>query len=116
VGATDQAQAATPTQPQVFVRPSRYEVGRGNVIIYNWGRQASVSVDLSGVLQVGSRYEIRDAQNIFAAPVASGTYGGGSVSIPTSGVTAAQVVGGSPTAPPRTGPDFDVFVVVTVSP
>jgi hypothetical protein len=48
--------------------------------------------------------------------VASGTYGGGSISIPTSGVTPAQVVGGSPTAPPRTGPDFDVFVVVTVSP
>jgi len=116
VGATDQAQAATPTQPQVFVRPSRYEVGRGNVIIYNWGRQASVAVDLSGVLQVGSRYEIRNVENFFAAPVASGTYGGGSVSIPTSGVTPAQVVGGSPTAPPRTGPDFDVFVVVTVSP
>ncbi len=111
VGATDQAQAASPTQPQVFVRPSRYEVGRGNVIIYNWGRQASVSVDLSGVLQAGSRYEIRNVQNFFATPVASGTYGGGSISIPTSGVTPSQVVGGSPTAPPRTGPDFDVFIV-----
>jgi uncharacterized protein YjdB len=116
VGATDQAQAATPTQPQVFVRPSRYEFGRGNVIIYNWGRQSSVPVDLSGVLQVGARYEIRNVQNFFATPVASGTYGGGTISIPMSGVTAVQPIGGSPTSPPRTGPDFDVFIVVTVSP
>jgi len=116
VGATDQAQAANPAQPQVFVRPSRYEAGRANVIIYNWTRQASVAVALSGVLPVGARYEIRNVQDFFGTPVVSGTYGGGTVSIPMSGVTAVQPIGGAPTAPPRTGPDFDAFVVVVLAP
>ena len=116
VGATDLAQAANPTQPQVFVRPSRYEAGRSNVIIYNWTRQASVAVALSGVLPVGARYEIRNVQDFFGTPVVSGTYGGGTVSIPMSGVTAVQPIGGAPTAPPRTGPDFDAFVVVVLAP
>lgn len=113
---TDQAQVATPTQPQVFVRPSRYEAGRANIIVYNWSRQPSVTVDLSGVLRSGARYEVRNVQNLFGAPAVTGTYGGGSVSIPMSGVTAVQPVGGAPTSPPRTGPDFDVFVVVTLAP
>src|SRR5438552_4120664 len=116
VGATDLAQAANPTQPQVFVRPSRYEAGRANVIVYNWTRQASVSVVLSGVVPVGARYEIRNVQDFFGTPVASGTYGGGTVSIPMSGVTAVQPIGGASTAPPRTGPDFDAFVVVVLAP
>src|SRR2546425_381537 len=116
VGATDLAQAANPTQPQVFVRPSRYEAGRANVIVYNWTRQASVSVVLSGVVPVGARYEIRNVQDFFGTPVVSGTYGGGTVSIPMSGVTAVQPIGGAPTAPPRTGPDFDAFVVVVLAP
>src|SRR5439155_6290498 len=60
VGATDLAQAANPTPPQVFVRPSRYEAGRANVIVYNWTRQASVSVGWSGVVPVGARSEIRN--------------------------------------------------------
>ena len=86
------------------------------MIIYNWTRQASVAVALSGVLPVGARYEIRNVQDFFGTPVASGTYGGGTVSIPMSGVTAVQPIGGASTAPPRTGPDFDAFVVVVLAP
>jgi hypothetical protein len=116
VGATDQAQVNTPTQPKVLVRPSRYEAGRANVIIYNWSQQSSVPVDLSGVLQAGARYEIRNVQDFFGAPVVSGTYGGGTVNVPMSGVTPVLPIGGAPTPPPRTGPAFDVFVVVTLTP
>ena len=70
--------------------------------------------DLSNVLVVGQRYEIRNVQDIFGAAVVSGTYGGGSVSIPMGGVTPPQPIGGSPNSPIRTGPDFDVFVVTPV--
>ena len=114
LGATDQAIAGTPSTPAIFVRPNKYERGRANVIVYNWGRQPSVSVDLSNVLTVGQRYEIRNVQDIFGTAVVSGTFGGGSVTIPMGGVAPPQPVGGSPTAPVRTGPDFDVFVVIPV--
>ena len=56
-----------PTGIQVFVRPNLYEPGRGNITVYNWDLNPTVNVDLSTVLPVGSRYEIRDAQNFFAA-------------------------------------------------
>jgi hypothetical protein len=114
LGAGDQAVSSSPSTPAVFVRPNKYERGRANVIVYNWGRQSSVSADLSNVLAVGQRYEIRNVQDFFGAAVVSGTYGGGSVSIPMGGVTPPQPVGGSPNAPIKTGPDFDVFVVTPV--
>jgi hypothetical protein len=111
LGATDQAIAGQPPEPQVFVRPNQYESGRANVIIYNWTRQASVPVDLSGVLRIGDRFEVRNVQDLWGTPVVEGTYGGGAVNVPMNGVTPAQPIGGSPVAPIRTGPDFDVFIV-----
>jgi uncharacterized protein YjdB len=114
LSASDQVFPATPTVPVIVVRANKYERGRGNIAVINWGRQASVLVDLSAVLAVGQRFEIRNVQDFWGTPVVSGVFGGGSVSIPMNGVAPPQPVGGSPTAPIRTGPDFDVFVVVPV--
>jgi len=102
-----------PATPQVFVRANQYEAGRGDVTVFNWGNAATLSVSLSGVLSIGSSYEIRNAQNFFAAPVRSGVYGGGSVSLPMTGLSPAAPYGYS--APPATGPQFNAFVVMTVS-
>jgi uncharacterized protein YjdB len=113
LAATDQVFAAKPAAPRVFVRPNLYEPGRATVVIYNWTRQGSVSVDLSAVVPAGWLYEIRNVQQIFGAPVASGTYGGGALSFPMAGVTAQAPIGGSPNAPLVTGPDFNVFVVTS---
>jgi uncharacterized protein YjdB len=115
LGSTDQAVMNLPTATRVFVRPNLYEPGRATVVIYNWGGQSAVSVDLSGVLGVGQRYEVRNAQDFFGAPVATGTFGGGTLSVPLGGVTPPAVIGGSPTAPLKTGPAFDVFIVTTVA-
>jgi len=112
-GATDQASASLPSAPQVFVRPNRYESGRATVVIYNWPLQSAVAVDLSGIVRVGNRYEVRNVQNIFGAPVASGTYGGGTISIPMGGVAPPQPIGGSFQPLHQTGPNFDVFVVTS---
>ena len=111
LGATDQNPGTTPSAPAVFVRPNKYEPGRANVIVYNWARQSAVSVDLSNVLAVGQGFEIRNVQDLWGAPIVSGVYGGSLVSVPMNGVAPPQPVGGSPNAPLRTGPDFDVFVV-----
>jgi hypothetical protein len=115
-GATDQAVNGTPTATKVFVRPNQYEPGRATVVVYNWGRQGSVGADLSGVIPVGHVYEVRNVQRIFDAPVVSGTFTGGTLQLPMTGVTAYAPIGGSPNQPLVTGPDFDVFVVTSRAP
>jgi hypothetical protein len=114
VGATDRAVTSDPAEPMVFLRPNRYEPGRANLIIYNWSRQSTVPVDLSGIVRVGDPYEVRNVQDFFGAPVLSGAYGGGPVDVPMTGVTPVGPIGGSPTVPPQTGPDFGVFIVTSV--
>jgi hypothetical protein len=116
VGATDRTVTSDPAEPKVFLRPNRYEPGRANLIIYNWSRQAAVPVDLGAIVRVGDHYEVRNVQDFFGAAVLSGTYGGGPVDVPMSGVTPIAPIGGSPTPPPQTGPDFGVFVVTSVRP
>ncbi len=103
-----------PSGTRVVVRPNRYEAGRATVVVYNWSGQGSASVNVSSILPAGSRYEVRNVQNYYGSPVASGTYGGGSINIPLSGVTPAAPVGGSASAPPRTGSAFNVFVITKV--
>jgi uncharacterized protein YjdB len=112
LGATDQATATLPSGPRVFLRKSPYEPGRANIVVYNWNGQGAVSVDVSGVLQVGDAYQVRNAQDFFGTPVLSGTYNGGMLSLPMTGVSPPLPIGGSPGTPPRTGPAFDVFVVL----
>jgi hypothetical protein len=99
---------------KVFVRANPYERGRGNIVVYNWGRQGSVQVSLSGVVPSGARFEIRNAQNINGAPVMSGTYSGGSVSLPISSVQGPTPVGLSSSRVPSTGTEFGAYVVTIV--
>jgi hypothetical protein len=107
-----EAQAGLPTTTRVLVRPNSYEAGRANIVVYNWGNLSSVSVDLSGVLQVGAEYEIRNVQDLFAAtPVVSGTYGGGSVVLPLRTVSVPIPLGMSSSRAPSTGTAFGAYVV-----
>jgi len=112
IGATDQATTTLPSQPQVFVRPSAYQPGRATIVVYNWPGLAAVSVNVSGILSAGDVYEVRNAQDWFAASrVLSGTYSSGSISLPLAGIAGPTVIGGSATAPPVTGPAFNVFIL-----
>ena len=112
-GAADQASATMPSTPQVFVRPNRYEPGRATIVVYNWPLQSAVSVDLTGIVKTGSQYQVRNVQDIFGTPVTSGTYAGGTISIPMGGVNPPQPIGGSFKPLIKTGPNFDVFVVTS---
>jgi len=98
-----------PAQSRVFVRPDRYARGRGIVTVFNWARRPWVEADLSGVLVRGQRFEVRDAQDYFGAPVATGTWSGTPVRLPMKGLRPAEPVGWK--RPPPTGPDFNVFVI-----
>lgn len=113
VGAsTDQVSGTRPTGTKVFVRPNEYEQGRGMVVIYNWDKLGTVSANVSSILRSGDRYEVLNVQNLPAGPVLSGTYSGGSLSLPMAGNGIAAPIGGSARAPKATGPEFQVFLIV----
>lgn len=106
--------AGSLTGSRVFVRPNLYETGRANIIVYNWSDLSTLPVDVSWVLPVGTAYEVRNAQDFFAAPVLSGTFDGQPLPLPMTGLTVAAPLGGMLTPPP-TGPTFNVFVLLPLS-
>ena len=105
-----QYQAGRPTGVKIFLRPNQYEPGRANIIIYNWDLQGSVDVDVSSVLAIGARYEVRNAQDYFSPPALSGTYDGTALHLPMTGLSVATPVG-TGNAPAATGPEFNVFIL-----
>ena len=68
-------------------------------------------MSLAGVLERGATYELRDAQNFFGAPVRKGTYQGGTIELPMTGLSVAQPNGRVSRPHVHTAPDFAVFVV-----
>jgi len=102
---------ARPVKTHVVIRPSEHARGRAHVIVYNWGGDKDVEVDLAKVLEVGAEYVVLNAQDPFGEPVLNDVFDGKPVRIPTAGRQAAPPVGGSPSKPPVTGPLFNVFLV-----
>ncbi len=105
------AGCTNPTIVDNYIVDNSYVVNcKGGVRTGN-SRRSAVAVDLSGVLSVGAHFEIRNAQDFFATPVLSGTYSGGEVALPMTGLTVATPNGVPP--PLSTGPEFNAFVVLT---
>jgi hypothetical protein len=113
---TSRYQPGRPTGVWTFVRPNKYEPGRANIVIYNWDRSARVAVDVSNSIARGARYEVRDAQNFFGPPVASGTYTGAPLDIPMTGLTPGSPNGAVPTAPKHSAPEFGAFILLPARP
>jgi hypothetical protein len=104
------------TGTTVFVRANKYETGRANVTVYNWAKASTVSVNLStSGLVSGDAFEIRDAQNYFGNPVATGTYTGAAVTVPMTGLSIAAPKGSGLVYPTHTAPEFNAFVVLKKS-
>jgi hypothetical protein len=70
-------------------------------------------VDVSGILSNGDGYEVRNAQDFFGAAVLTGTYNGGSISLPMNNLSVATPYGVG--APPSVGPEFNAFVLLPAS-
>jgi hypothetical protein len=99
----------------IFLRRNLYERGRANLIVYNWDRLPSISVDVSSVLPRNRPFELRNAQDFLAPPVLSGTFTGQNLEVPMTNLTVARVntpAGGALVTPPATGPVFNVFVLL----
>lgn len=96
------------------VRANPYDVGRANVVVFDWDMAPTVQVQVDAIgLKAGDAYEIRDAENWYAGAVAKGTYTGAPVSIPMTGLTIVQPVGTVPFQPSHTAPQFGVFVFLS---
>lgn len=103
---------AKPSGVSVRVRRNQYEPGRANVIVLNWDQKSEVGIDPADAgLAVGDRYEVRDAQDYFGKPVASGTYSGGTITLPTTQTTVSTPVGVGLKVPAHTLPELAVFVI-----
>ena len=99
--------SADPTLVEVL--PNRYDADRGLVTIWNGQQSPSVAVDLGAILEAGDRFEIMSAQDLGGAPVVTGTYQGGTVSIPLTGGSVGAPIGGDAPEPWDAG--FGSFVV-----
>ena len=114
LGTSDADSGSLPTTTRVFVRPNKYEAGRANVIVYNWAHLGSVSVDLTSVVPVGWHYVVHPVEDFYGTAVASGTSGGGPITIPMTAVAPPTPIGRQvPHPAPTAGPAFDVFVVTS---
>lgn len=116
LGGTDTAQAGTPPT-RYFLWPNEFEPGRGHLAIFNHNLLPSVPVNLGIVMPVGSKFEIRNMQDLWGTPVVKGTYDGDLVQVPMNvGVPAPTPLGASRvfSVPPRTAPEFDAFLVLKV--
>ncbi len=82
-----------PTGVKVFVRPNAYEAKRAHIVVYNWDLQNTVAVNVSGILSPGDGFEVRNAADFFGAPVLTGTYSGGSITLPMNGLSVATPIG-----------------------
>lgn len=104
---------ALPKGVKIFVRPNKYEAGRGHIIIYNWDKLSSVKADVSSVLKAGDAYLLLDAQNYFGAPVASGTYTGQPITIPMNLTQVSPIIGDvDHIQNVHTSAEFGVYILV----
>jgi hypothetical protein len=101
-----------PSGAKVILRPNLYEPGRANIAIYNWDLAPSVTVDVSSVLSPGTPFELRNAQDFWSEPVLEGIYTGSPLVVPMQAWPAAVPLG-FPVSPSPTGPEFNVFILLT---
>jgi len=102
-----------PAENAVFVRPNKYEPGRGHVVVYNWERKDAVAVDVSAVLKPGDEYMVFDAQNLFGEPVLTGVYDSQPLTLPMN-LTAVSDIPGEIRhfENVHTDMEFNVFVIL----
>lgn len=114
----DAASAATSAAmpDTILVRPSTYQPGRANVMVYSFSGSSTATIDLSSAgLANGQSFTIRNAQNYYGPSVATGTFNSASPTITISLTGAALGVAtpiGYSFTPATTCPQFCPMIVV----
>lgn len=100
-----------PATNRVFVRPNRFEPGRGHIVVYNWEKRERVAADLSEVLKSGQAFRVVHAQDFFGEPVVEGVYDGKPVLISMKPRKSVSPIGWE-SKPEQTSQEFGAFVVL----
>jgi len=95
----------------IDVRCNPYESGRANIYVFNYDLSSTISADVSACLTVGATYEVVNAADYYGTAVASGTYGGGSLTLTVSGLSMSAPVGIS--TPTNRWPKIGALVLLT---
>jgi len=112
-------QNGRPATNKIVIRPNKYERGRANIGVYNWEGKSNVELDLAGIVEIGRSFEVRNVQDFYGKPVASGVFRGDKITVPLiRGVKKMELkLPGDPTG--RVWhtlgdyPEFDAFVLST---
>jgi hypothetical protein len=95
--------------------PNAYDSGRGWVAVYNWDQSADVSIDPARMgAYDGENYKIchfLDPVPYSCQAIATGTWHGGTISVPASGLHVLSPNGADFKAPPETGPEFNIYIL-----
>jgi len=100
---------------KIFYIKNAYDKRRGRITIFNFDRDATVSVDLSQLMKVGSAYRVHSVFDLYGEAVVSGVYTGSTVDIPMGTVLPPQPYGLEGAINASEGDDpkelFGVFIV-----
>ncbi|TCO06078.1 T9SS type A sorting domain-containing protein [Natronoflexus pectinivorans] len=113
---TSTFQSRVPAISAYEISANRYEKGRGQIAVFNWGNQEFVSVNLSRVLSINQEFQIFDVQNLSGNPVLSGVYNGGTIQLPMrlSDIERPFLEDSFKDELVHTLPEFGVFLVLPV--
>ena len=78
---------------KIFYIKNSYDPRRGRITIFNFDRDATVAVDLSQLVKIGSAYRIHSVFDLYGEPIMSGVYNGGTINIPMGTVPPPQPYG-----------------------
>jgi len=71
-----------PEETRVMLLPNKYDEKRANLAIFNWRKQATVSVPADGFLKDGDRFRLVDPLDFYGKPAFEGRYKGSSFVVP----------------------------------
>jgi len=74
-----------PTKAQAYLLPNDYERGRAHVLVYGFGQEGEIELDISSLAKIGQSYELRSVKDAFGDSIVSGTYVGWNISVPING-------------------------------
>ena len=106
---------APTTGKKIFYIKNSYDLRRGRITIFNFDRDATVAVDLSQLMKIGSAYRVHSVFDLYGEPIVSGVYTGGTIDIPMGTVPPPQPHGLEGAINASEGDDpkelFGVFIV-----
>jgi hypothetical protein len=94
------------------INPNRYEPGRATIVAHTYNGATTVTIDPSTVLTNGAHYEIINAYNPTAAPITTGTWTGGTITLPTALNTASPI---GMTVDTNPTPTTSIYVIRTTN-